>query len=233
MEQIGRFDFRLERNVLPTRYVQNDIKIPIYLPKTYPLFSLPVEDWVCKDWIREIVLHGKWEINGVKFPERVWIKKNIEKIDIEILRRNEKIKIHKEKGKTKIEADSYKAIITEKEEQNPLEKVFGRNGKTKGILILGEIPDYKNFLGYKLEDKFEGKIYEIEIKNDYVRFIVGKNILIIERRFFGEIKLLREIENYIGLRTAEVSKRILIEVMKMKDLNEAIDFLKRRYLKYF
>lgn len=233
MEQIKRLDFRLERNVLPSRYSSNGIKIPIYLPKTFPVFSIPVEDWICEDWIRDIILHGVWEIEGRKIPERVWIRKSLEKLEFEILRGEERIKIMKEPGKTRIETNSYRAIMTEKEEENPLEKIFDVEGKIKGVLVLGEIPKYKGFLGYNMEDKFEGRIYEIDIKNDKIRFISGKNILIIERKFFGEVKLLREIENYIGLRSAEIPKRILLEIYKVKDINEVIEFLKRRYLRYF
>lgn len=232
MEQIRRFDFRLERNVLPSRYSFNGIKIPVYLPKTFPVFSIPVEDWVCGDWIREVILHGVWEIEGEKFPERVWIKKSFEKLELEIFRKDEKIRVEKVPEKTRVEAGSYKAIITKKREENPFEKVFGRRGEVKCILVLGEIPKYKEFLGYRIEDKFEGKIYEIDIEKDKIRFISGKNVLIVERRFIGEVKLLREVENYIGLRSAEVSKRVLLEIYKMKDIDEAVEFLKRRYLRY-
>ncbi len=233
MEQITRLDFRLERNVLPTRYVSNGIKIPIYLPKTYQIISLPFDYWICRDWIKEVVFHGKWELDGKEIPERIWIRKDLNIISLDILRGEDHIKISLEKEKMRIEGKNYKILVMKKDEENPIAKALKIEGKTEKILILGEIPGYKDFLGFRLEDKFEGYLYSSNVKDDNIYFIDGKNILIIERNFISEVKLLREIENYIGIRRAEFPKRKMVEVYKMKDINDAIEFLRRKYSRFF
>ncbi len=231
MELINRMDFRLDRNFLPARYFFEDVRIPIYLPKTYHVIHLPFDYWVCEDWIKEVVFNGKWEVGGVEIPERVWIRKGKE-IEIDVVRGEDHLKVKIQEGKEVLESKEYKVLISKRDEENPIEKVLNKEGETMKIMVLGELPEYRKFSGYSLEDKFEGYIYKVDIKNDTLYYVDGKGILVVERKFVGEVKLLREIENYIGIRSAEVPKRILIEVLKFKDVGEALEYLKRRYSKY-